>query len=95
MKWSSLLVLPHRQGRLAQLEERHVHTVEVGGSRPPSPTHDISRRSPAAVFVRYFTFLANANVWRPSSVCPRVLTSPVRTLTTSMSVGNWGSWPRS
>ena len=27
---------PH--GRLAQLEERHVHTVEVGGSRPPSPT---------------------------------------------------------
>ena len=26
------------QGRLAQLEERHVHTVEVVGSRPASPT---------------------------------------------------------
>ena len=45
MKWSSLLVLRHRQGRLAQLEERHVHTVEVGGSRPPSPTPEISRRA--------------------------------------------------
>ncbi len=26
------------RGRLAQLEERHVHTVEVMGSRPVSPT---------------------------------------------------------
>ena len=33
-----LLSCGFAEGRLAQPEERHVHTVEVGGSRPPSPT---------------------------------------------------------
>jgi hypothetical protein len=34
----SLLPYCFPEGRLAQLEERHVHTVEVGRSRLPSPT---------------------------------------------------------
>ena len=34
----SLLTCGFPKGRLAQLEERHVHTVEVGRSRLPSPT---------------------------------------------------------
>ena len=30
-------------GRLAQLVERHVYTVNVGGSNPSPPTNQISR----------------------------------------------------
>ncbi len=51
MTVDALLVFDSAQGRLAQLEERHVHTVEVMGSRPVSPTSAIGTpvRMPVAV----------------------------------------------
>ena len=41
---------PPAQGRLAQSEERHVHTVEVVGSRPLSPTLDALFRGVGSQF---------------------------------------------
>ena len=39
-------------GRLAQLEERHVHTVEVMGSRPVSPTSKVLVRGCVCLMTR-------------------------------------------
>jgi enoyl-CoA hydratase/carnithine racemase len=36
-------MIVNKHGRLAQSEERHVHTVEVAGSRPASPTVPTAR----------------------------------------------------
>src|SRR5215207_3297080 len=45
-EWSGLLACDTRRGRLAQLEERHVHTVEVRRSRRLSPTRESPGQRP-------------------------------------------------